>query len=218
MNTFTIIKLTETHYVIVDDSKIEADNYVLQNNKIYLAETDGISVGRIGNGGHSLLYFTTGRKITHSTQPLEGVKHIPLSEVEEVIYGYSVEKMRHDYINSETIQNNKKWNTKQFFDYDLRGIDLKGKDEFLYKKLLLKLYAETGFGYVDGFNAHQELSKDRLFTEADIREAIEMAREESGLSDNSMSYVFDEETIIQELLSKTEWNVTFDEQGKLKLV
>jgi hypothetical protein len=65
-------------------------------------------------------------------------------------------KLSSHYINSEEIKSKKKWNTKQYFEYDLKNVDLQGNDEFLYKKLLLKLSAETSFGFIDGYNKSQE--------------------------------------------------------------
>jgi len=76
-------------------------------------------------------------------------------------------KLSSKYINSEDIKSKKKWNTKQYFEYDLKNIDLKGKDEFLYKKLLLKLCAETSFGFTDGYNKSQETNP---FSEEDMIE------------------------------------------------
>lgn len=219
MSNLKLIKLSDTHYVIVDDSEIkEGDWFIVLSGSGYSVysihkakyESDG---SKNWNDDHC-------KKITHSTQPLEGhdylwrplVKSLSLSEIEEAINGYSVEKMRHDYLNSEKIKTNKKWNTKQYFDYDLRGIDLKGRDEFLYKKLLLKLYSETGAGYMDGFKAHQELVKDKMFTLEDMEEAF----------NEGVSYGIDKgvpfEKYKKKLLPKTEWNVTFDEQGKLIMV
>ena len=75
-----------------------------------------------------------------------------------------VSKIATDYVNSEEISAKKKWNTKQYFDYDLRGIDLKGKDEFLYKKLLLKILSETSFGFQAGYKAAQS----KKYSEEDL--------------------------------------------------
>ncbi len=73
-----------------------------------------------------------------------------------------VEKLANEYINSDKISSNKKWNTKQFFDNDLYGIDLKGRGEYLYKKLLLKLKSETSFGFRDGYKAATSILTERI--------------------------------------------------------
>ena len=202
----TLIKLSETHYIVVDDSEIKEGDWFYQVN------LNRVIHHNLKNG-LLLQPQAFDKKITHSTEPLEmkkvnslgsefgfvEIKPLSLAEVEEAIYGYSVEKMRHDYINSEKIQSVKKWNAKQYFEHDLRDIDLKGKDEFLYKKLLLKLYSETGFGYVDGFNAHKELVNDKLFT--DMKNLFE------SYGDNFVAKQIWED--LQNVINPTEWKVYF---------
>ncbi len=94
-----LIKLSDTHYIIVDDTEIkEGDIFIHPNKTIERASRD--------LDGRGL------NKITHSTQPLElstshintgkyhfdKIKHLSLSEVEEVINGYSVEKMAEKFV------------------------------------------------------------------------------------------------------------------------
>ena len=131
------------------------------------------------------------------------VKKPDLSEVEEAIYGYSVEKMA-----------------------------IKDLENFFGSNLELTEKGEKWVeGYKIGFNAHKELVKDKLFTIEDVREAIKMAWEadsKDGTVDlnivlsygnnNDLRTKWTEEEIIQSLLPKPEWEVKFDEQGKLKLV
>lgn len=86
-----LIKLSETHYIIVNDSKIKEGDWVFN----YFEN----SIKKYGK------FFADGWfKITHSTEPLEvnnlyrkydfiNIKQLSLSEVEEAIYGNSVEKM-----------------------------------------------------------------------------------------------------------------------------
>jgi hypothetical protein len=61
--------------------------------------------------------------------------------------------------------------------------------------------------YKEGFNKAMELNKDKVFTLEDMRQAIEMAREENGLSDNTMSYDYSEDELIQSLQQPTEIEV-----------
>lgn len=85
-----LIKLNESHYIVVDDSDIKEGDWVIDKHKsIYQQLSDKV-----------FEKFTGAKKITYSTQPLNkqfndwfDVKIIPLSEVEEAIYGYSVEKL-----------------------------------------------------------------------------------------------------------------------------
>jgi hypothetical protein len=64
--------------------------------------------------------------------------------------------------------------------------------------------------YIEGFNKAMELNKDKVFTEEDMRQAIEMAREENGLSDNTMSYDYSEDELIQSLQQPTEIEVMIE--------
>jgi len=182
-----LIRLSKTHYIIVDDSQIEKGDWVLPiNNTPYRLKK-------------AIDKLPSDKKITHSTIPLDietipsetanikkvswgNIKHIPLSEVEEAINGYSVEKMAH------------KIRMDKWGDEIGQGIKNSCREE----------------GIIEGFKAHQQLVKDKVFTEEDVRIAIAMAR---TLPNDTGTQ------IIQSLTtSKTEWDVEFDEQGKLKLI
>jgi hypothetical protein len=186
-----LIKLSETHYIIVDDSEIKEGDYKHHHVK-------GIAKA-ICNGA-----YTNEFKITHSTQPLEEVcctphsqvkrylnckgcdrkqlgfvkiKPLSLSEVEEAINGYSAEKMADEYVTDESY---------------------------------LPVHKEENYrSYINGFNAHKELVKDKLFTTQDVIDIVEKSRE-TGLTA--------EYFITKYLLPKTEWTVTFNENNKLKLI
>lgn len=196
-----LIKLSDTHYIVVDDSEIkEGDFYVIfdiSNNpyiyKCYKIENDRVYYGNITSDD-----IKNCKKITHSTQPLEPslksdnntlkdfifIKPLSLSEVEEVIYGYNVENMAIEESNKIIIDRN-------------------GNPD----KTLVSYY-------IKGFKAHQELIKNKLFTVKDIRKAYYQGHKSGLGSANSLTF----EQFIQSLLSKTEWDVEFDEQGKLKLI
>lgn len=192
-----LLKLSETHYIFVDDSEIrEGDCYCFDkvDKQIWF-----------GN-------FESMEKITHSTKPIERYDHpaggyegtfdkikpLSLSEVEEVINGYSVEKMA---------------------------------EKFVIEKLKISSQAPgVMIGYIDGFKAHQELVKDKLFTVADMINAF-VAGTNSGAnyeslvdhdSDNNEEAKEFSQNELEEfersLLPKTEWDVEFDEQGKLRLI
>ena len=91
----------DTDYIVVDASEIKEGDFVFQqnfertNNQIIRIETEFQS--KIANDKDGSF---TKRKITHSTQQLDGkrwlgwfsennIQHLFLSEVEEAIYGYS---------------------------------------------------------------------------------------------------------------------------------
>lgn len=168
-----LIKLSDTHYVVVDDSEIKEGDFVIDKHKnIYQQLTDKV-----------FEQFTGSKKISHSTQPLgigwqQEVIELSLSEVEEIIYRGSAENMAQRWATSVTTRSTDYWRT------------------------LVE-------GYVEGFNAHRELVKDKLFTVNDLRKAIASA----WSSDNKTMG-----EIIQSLLPKTEWDIKFNEQGKIVLL
>jgi hypothetical protein len=174
-----LIKLSDTHYIVVDDSEIKGD--------ICLRYVDGTPFVMMFDKGIDAKQY----KITHSTpigglsSMLEaGVKELSLSEVEELVNGYSVEKMADE--STVLIQDiREKQNCKEF--------------------------------YISGFKAHQELTKDKLFT---VEKAIQILEEESfgqgavSRDEYKARVVFK----LQSLLPSTEWDVEFDEHGKIKLL
>lgn len=185
-----LIKLSDSHYIVVDKSEIKEGDFVYhpevsqeytivntlkEGNEKY-SKGQHIAKGVYKHKPTTNEFYKKERKITHSTQPLEGentnwefgwdkIKPLNISEVEEVINGYSLKKI----------------STGMFFD--------------------------------KGFNAHKELTKDKMFTLEDMQKVIRLARVQSyGGFNNSI------ESIIQSLLPKTEWDIEFDEQGKIKLL
>lgn len=183
-----LIKISDRHYIAVDDSEIKEGDW------IYYTKAKGYCKTTVSGNGLKQENIPA-MKITHSTQPLEcnkiqsenaniqkvswgNIKPLSLSEVEEVINGYSVEKM--------------------------------AESKYPYK---LSSNARKK-GFIEGFKTHQELAKDKLFTIEDMRKAYD-----EGLlkyctkNENGFSW----EEFIQSLLPKTEWDIEFDEQGKIKL-
>lgn len=158
-----LIKLSDSHYIVVDESKPVEDGY----------------------------------RITHSTQIAEHSKLISLTEVEELVNGYSVDSICE-----------KEFNIKY------------PSDETNWKKSLWK----------DGFKVHQELTKDKLFTESELlllldriaRRYFKQGQEHKGnmaiAGDPLFGLRNELKEFIKSLLPKNEWLVDFDENGKLKLV
>lgn len=92
-----LIKITEEHYIVVDDSEIKVGDW-------YWNELD-MAIRKNNTINHS--YH---KKITHSTIPkgqmlMEGLKRLSIQEVKELIGEVDVEKRFQDIINSETPQN-----------------------------------------------------------------------------------------------------------------
>lgn len=188
-----LIKLSDTHYIVVDDSEIKLNDWVYS--------MDGVHQWF----GLVLTTEPLPKKITHSTQPLEvepipdekfpkvfdKIKRLSLSEVEEAINGYSIYQKALDFAVTSKI----------YID------DEKTHDEV----------AESLISF------HKELVKDKLFTTEDIYNAVryglDLCLKEKdwafGVSGSAKPYIKD---YIQSLLPQTEWDITFDEQGKIKLV
>ena len=189
-----LIKLNEQHYIVVDDSEIK-DVRPYKGRWHY---EKGVTINQFPT---YLTDLSECKLITHSFgQHLEGVINKPLSEVEEAIYGYSMEKAAYNFCDNV----------------------VRPKDET----------RSLFFAFCTGFSTHQELVKDKLFTIEDLRRAFDAGNEGSGGSlrnrvrkyngfdeyiTNELGYVWDEDKGYVEP-KQTEWFITFDKQGKLKLL
>ena len=183
-----LIKLSDTHYVIVDDYKINKyfEGFCLDNEY------------NIRNGKSDLHTLSICKRITHSTIPLEraygqatyGVQYtevfnqitqLNISDVERVVNGYNIEELaaiRFD---------------KKYTNYKVRQQ-----------------------GYIEGFKAHKELVKDNIFTIQNIKEAITASWIFSQGEGNNLTDCMD--LIIKTLSPKTEWDITIDENGYISKI
>lgn len=192
-----VIKLTQEHYVIVDDSELQVGDWYLNTyvNEKELKPQKHTEKRHLIN--HKKDYrFKYCKKITHSTQPLEDVitensfksyKFIPLEEIEELIYGYNLEKL--------AIREAKKLHSFE-----------KHSDTDIYNQCV----NEDAELIIIGFKAHQELVKDKMFTIEDMREAF-----------FDMKHPHDEIDFQHLLIRrgyKTEWDIEIDENGKITLL
>ena len=184
-----LIKLSESHYIVVDDSEIKMGDFYWTPIKRSIEQCVK-KLLIIKGGQNDIEQF----KITHSTQALEqsksisnncgivepnvfiNIKPFSLLEVEELIYGYSAEKMADEVIK---------------------------KEGSIYKDAIIGKSK-----WIEGFNAHRQLVKDKLFT--DIKNLFE------SYGDNFAAKKIWEDA--QDVINPTEWEVTFDEKGKLKLI
>jgi hypothetical protein len=212
-----LIKLNENHYIIVDDSEIKEGDFDIEYcdiDKKWLKPEQVINEGwdRVSKANYCRKRGTN-FKITYSTQPLEywetkgnipfvfhKIKPISLSEVEEAIYGYSVEKMAENYYNTLGALGT---------EYD--------------KTTSINLI-------IWGFKAHQKLVKDKLFTVEDMINAYIQGTNAGACYESLVDYDSPDSEEAEEyserefndfkqsLIPKTEWDVTFDEQGNIKLL
>lgn len=172
-----MIKLSETHYIVVDDSEIEDENFYYNNRegKVNRQEPNQQLTIEDLQGGQIRYCF----KITHSTQPLGKkqcyalIKPLSLLEVEEAIYGYSIEKMAIEAADK---------NSKGTSDH----------------------WMGVRTGYHLGFNARKELVKDKLLiTDKDLLDFLYFARTHSQYSDGAIVKEFTNRF----LKEQTEWDV-----------
>ncbi len=194
-----LIKISDIHYIIVDDSEIKVLDWCL----------DTIT-------NLHFQYFTkrslksTDKKITHSTQPLEYIQIAPkvkglklgykniiqisLSEIEEIINGFNSMILARESV----INNN----------YDV--------EDDVYKH-----------GFVEGFNVHKELVKDKLFSIEDLRKAFKAGDAGNGGSRyNRVKKYNGVDEYFKTFLNwdnekgwiQTEWNIEIDSNNKISLL
>ena len=215
-----LIKLSDTHYIVVDDSEIKIGSIVLE--KLTTGSYDFFTIHTQND-----IDVNNQLNVTHSTQQLEEkgctpegqikryvsckgcdkkqlgiakIKLLSISEAEEAIYGYSVEKI---------------------FNKETTTISWSERGSYEAQKWFEK-----------GFNTYKELVKDKLFTIEDLRLAFEAGNEGSGGNlrnrvrkyngfdeyiTNGLGYIWCEDNgyVAPE---ENEWEVEFDEQNKLKLI
>ena len=169
----TLIKITDDHYIVVDDSEIKEDCYALHEGP--LGEREIVTA----NGQCKL-----DKKITHSTQPNKGMENVTFispREVKELIGEVDVEKKAELNGHPES---------SQFYSYRE--------------------------GFIDGYNEALEDNKDKKYTEEDMINWT-MCMISQYVQGNTN--IWNKDLLRKSLPTpKTQWEVTFDEQGKLRLV
>lgn len=203
----TLIKIADDHYVVVDDSEIKEGDWCLYANKFggkficqaYVYERtlmfdDGSFNRSLGEG-------ITPQKdecklITHSTQPFEDVglntsmgNQLGFDKIEPMYLSEVKELI------GEVVVEKKANNLISCSD----SVDV-------------KLVKEVWKG---GYNQALEDNKDKKYTDEDMRNAILIGMK-TGY--HPEYHIQSANRIIQSLQPKTQWEVTFDEQGKLRLV
>ena len=202
-----LIKLSNTHYIVVDDSEIKTGDWFISLPR----QTFHKCTSKFGNNliddswqGREVVEICIAdcKKITHSTEPKslgvgwsQSVLPLLLTDVEEAIYGYNVEKIAHSIFDAD-----KKASARPTHFEIRREVDTQN--------------------IIRGFKAHQQLTKDKLFTVEDMRKMYDLSCGQWDLSELPDQTENNERfnKLLQSLLPKTEWDITFDEQGKIKLL
>ena len=175
-----LIKLTDDHYVIVDENAEikEGDWYLGLHNKVIRATDGKYYVANAVRLSGKPVY-----KITHSTDiNINELYYISLQEVKELLGEVDVEK-----------KYNETWLAK-YQPYD----------------------SKEGIAFKTGYNQAIEDNKEKKYTEEDMRKAIAVGYDWCHQKHIPTNWMID--NFIQSLQPKTEWNVEFDSQGKLKLI
>lgn len=182
-----LIKLSDSHYIIVDDFEIKEGDYDFSKNyrTITLVDKERLEMHMmpVSKGLYS--------KVTHTTQPIDGdgtgacfinIKQILQAEIEEAIYGYT--KMAWKLFGGS---------------FEARGVDSEEEAD-----------RTVNFG-IECIKAQQELSKDKLFTVEDLKFALTMAQKTviTDLRSEERVLEFTVEEIIKSVLPKSEWDVEF---------
>ncbi len=192
-----LIKLSDTHYLIIDDSEIKEGEYAIHKNKEYREKYKQQPI--LCNKSNCLSIQEHWRKITHSTQPLEQhysatdgtipfvyhkIKPLSLSGIEEAINSYSIEKLAFE----------------SMIDYKPFEITC---DNY-------KDYAR--YGFIKGFKAHQELVKDK---DKEVIQLLTNITEWSSFKEHPIGK--QAQRALDLLLPKTEWECSISD-GKLVLL
>jgi hypothetical protein len=173
-----LIKIKEKHYIIVDDSEIKGGDFVYD------------SKDKVIRFVKQYLPDEWIKKITHSTQFLEGVKQLVPSDIPIELIGE---------VDVFTVV--EQWS--------------KSKEKFVYQ-----YWNKPSF--IEGYNQALEDNKHKKYTEEDMKECIKSILRDLNAHneiDKPVNFVWTDsfKKHIQSLQPKTEWEVEFNTNGKLKL-
>lgn len=180
-----LIKVFENFYIINDDTIVDGDwiSYPTLKEWVPVQYLGGDLIG-------------SEKKITHSTENLDGLITLCLPEIIELICGYNLNNL-----------------SKKHFPVPVkiakRGIQY-------YKQKIqnpLKGFKKWDKAFKCGFQAHQKITKDKIFTIEDIRKAIIMSA--TSKTDNLIDRC---EEIISLIQPKTTWDITIDENNKITML
>lgn len=210
-------KLSEDHYIIMDDSEIKEGDWVYQqnfektNNQIISIKTEFQSnVANDKNGSY------TKRKITHSTQPLELICCTPVSQIKRYIDCKGCDRVTLGYNEVKPLSLSEVKEVLGVVDVEKKALEISpvelDEDEF-------DVNETHRVTWIDGYTQALEDNKEKKYTEDDLKKAICIAKDSMGVdNDGETCYShLSTEQIIQSLQPKTEWEVEFVD-GKLQLV
>jgi hypothetical protein len=179
-----LIKLLYDHYIVVTDSDIKENQYYCNNKVLFLSDSK-FNVGNNPNQNKN------NKLVIYST--------LPLSFLQEK--GFTTSNLKPDWSNvkelslTEVEEAINGYSTYELFKKIDGSCEKDQYEHWLFK---------------EGFKAHQELTKDKLFTIEDMREAFfDMEYPHSEI---------DFEHLLARSGFKTEWDIEINEQNKIKLL
>lgn len=195
-----LIKLSDDHYIIVNDSEI-------LNCKCY-----DFNKGEVVDSIYYNKLEDFCKRITHSTKPLEQyygnangevpyvyhkIREIKVSDMEKLVNGYSVEGMAYKYCDDFSFEDRSK----------LMGEKMTLSDFIRVSKM----------AYIAGFNAHRELHGDKLYGVDDMKRAmwelgdVLFNNHQDGIGEGvPESYI---DGIKKTFVVRREWDIEIDENG-----
>ena len=214
-----LIKLSEDHYIVVDDSKYIVDgDWVLFNNEVLQTDyfDSHFNKWEFKNKSVSPVEYQRydkPKKITHSTQPIERwFQNIDFS----IRKGFGkIQQLSLLEVKELFSEDTDVWSRKlEYLKKVNENIKHKSQDERIW------IFGASDLGFTAGYNQALEDNKEKKYTEEDITEAILRTIDacNEAQKDSYGELEIDEEAIIQSLQPQTEWEVEFNEHGKLTLV
>jgi hypothetical protein len=189
-----LIKLSEGHYIVIDDSEIKENQWYC-NNKVLFLSDDKFDEGNNPNQNKN------NKKVTHSTKPIE--EPYINDNRKEFIY---IEPLDLSYIKELVREMDVK-----------KGVDRATKNT---RFDMLSYSSDAKQGVIMGYKQALEDNKEKRFTEADMINCYKKAFSEGtcfGASPIGYKYMTSMEYIESFQKEVTEWDVYWDnEQLKLK--
>ena len=180
-----LIKLSEEHYVVVDDSEIKEGDFVYSSD-------GGIFKRHIDNPCQTIFPIS---KVTHSTNiDWHEIYYIPLSEVKELFS-----------------EDTDVWSRKlEYLKKVDENIKHKSQDERIW------IFGASDLGFTAGYKQGLEDNRGKKYTEDDM---IEWAMCMIAQYVHGNTNIWNKDLLRESLPQpQTEWDVEFDEHGKLTLV
>jgi hypothetical protein len=191
-----LIKVFEYFYIINDDTIVEGDwvSYPTLKEWVPVQYLGGDLIG-------------SEKKITHSTEKLDGLITLFLPEIIESIYGYNINNL-----------------SEKHFPIPVK-IAKRGIQYYKQKtQNPLKGFKKWDKAFKCGFQAHQEHIKDKIVINSENLSSLQELVDEGYNPYDSAHHLQVQrmlkviENFIESVTPKTVWNITIDENNKITML